>query len=317
MTTRIKVRGIYATALTRLLLDWDYAIVQPSVKIQERFGLGETDDPYDILIQDRLDQQGIEAVGEADKVCQLLTFLQERLTDVILLKLGPREEDDGLVAAEVEFPGASKERLDEARSRVTPTVMRHHRLRVVDSRAVEDAEAGLEEHPEEKGSIEGRLYLEMVLLPLEKTPVVRLEHIRPSGKPMRPREGVLMSVGDHKIIFKRTFSSGHYDGLDIPIQSGDYSLTEIEEDAWYVKHAYFSKSGKLRGEYYNINTPVEIYPYGARYLDLEVDVIRRAGEEPFIIDREKLALLTRRGCISPALEQRAMGVVDDLIRSIA
>jgi predicted RNA-binding protein associated with RNAse of E/G family len=58
---------------------------------------------------------------------------------------------------------------------------------------------------------------------------------------------------------------------------------------------------------------VELYPYGARYLDLEVDVVHRAGEEPFLIDREKLAMVCRSGCISEELGKKALAVAEGLL----
>jgi hypothetical protein len=145
---------------------------------------------------------------------------------------------------------------------------------------------------------------------------VRLEHIRPSGKPIRPREGILQSVAENRIVFKRIFSKGRYDGLDLPIRKGDYCLTEIREGEWYVKHAYFSKEHLRIGEYININTPTEVYPYGARYVDLEVDVIRRTGEIAFATDREKLELLARAGCIGKDLQSRALIVAEQMLRSL-
>ena len=133
---------------------------------------------------------------------------------------------------------------------------------------------------------------------------------------MRPREGVLVSADARGFVFRRAFSKGRYDGLDAPIQEGDYGLTEIKEGAWHLKHSYYTKEHKLIGEYFNINTPVELYPYGARYLDLEVDVVCRSGEKPFLLDREKLALLSRNGCISSDLEKRAVAVAEDLLQTL-
>jgi probable ribonuclease FAU-1 len=148
--------------------------------------------------------------------------------------------------------------------------------------------------------------------------VVRVEHVRPSGKSMRPREGVLVNATPDTILFRRSFlKGGHYDGLDIPIQTGDYGLTTIQEGAWFIKHAYYNKDDRLIGEYYNVNTPVELYPFGARYLDLEVDVVRKADGKPLLLDREKLALLSRRGAIGSALESKTMAVAGELMRTLS
>jgi len=126
----------------------------------------------------------------------------------------------------------------------------------------------------------------------------------------------LLEAKGNQILVKRSFSQGRYDGLDLPIEEGDYSLTEVQEGAWYVKHAYYSKGGRLKGEYYNINTPVELYPYGARYLDLEIDVVRRVGGKPSIVDREDLALLAKDGGIGAGLEKKALEVAEGLLEKL-
>ena len=316
MSTCIKIRGIYATALTKLMLDSGYHIVDPSHKIRELFGLDETPGDYEILIIDRADFQGVDLTGPPEKMTQCLTFLQERLLDATLLEFVAVEEEIGLVRASLEFPGFSKELLDEVRLTVTPTLRRHHRLRIIAGKAVEQAEHALAKHPEKRESLENDLFRDEILLPLENAGLVRVEHIRPAGRPMRPREGALVSVDVHGFVFRRTFSKGRYDGLDVPIQEGDYGLTEVREGAWHIKHSYYTKEHKLIGEYFNINTPVELYPYGARYLDLEADVVCRTGEKPFLIDREKLALLSRNGCISGDLEMQAAAVAEDLLQTL-
>ncbi len=317
MLSRIKIRSIYSTALTRLLLDAGYQVVEPSQKIRQRFSEDLEGDACDVFIQDRQDFQGVLLSGCPENLCQFLTFLQESLMDTVLLGYESELDSGPRVRAVVEFPGMTKATLDLTRQKVLPTFKRHHLLRIVNSRAVERAEALLEQSPEKLEELEKDLFHENILLPLQKGGVVKLEHLRPSGKSMRPREGVLLRLDGNHLTFKRTFSKGRYDGLDLPINAGDYGITEIREGDWTVRHSYFDKSGTLIGEYFNVNTPVEFYPYGARYLDLEVDVVRRAGEQPVIIDQEKLSLLGRQGCIGAALEHKAMEVAEELVRKLA
>lgn len=316
MSTCIKIRGIYTTALTKLMLDSGYHIVDPSSKIRELFAIEDAVGDCEVLIQDRPGLQGVELTGPPEKVTQCLTFLQERLLDATLLNLVPVEEETGRVMATLEFPGFSKQSLDAIRLTVAPTLSRHHRYRIIASKTLEQAEQTLMRHPEKRESLEDAVFQMEVLLPLEKEGLVRLEHIRPAGKPMRPREGVLVSSDSQGFAFRRSFSKGRYDGLDVPIQEGDYGLTEIQEGAWHVRHSYYTKDHRLIGHYYNINTPVELYPYGARYLDLEVDVIHRAGEKPTLIDREKLALVCRQGSISEELGTKALAVAEDLLQRL-
>ncbi|HYB19549.1 MAG TPA: DUF402 domain-containing protein [Thermodesulfobacteriota bacterium] len=325
MKTLIKIRGIYSTALTRLLLDSDYAIADPSPEIQGRFSLVPTHKLPEILIKDQEDHQGIEIFGEADEICRLLSNIQSRLLDVALLRFAPLAESERelidelesskeLVHARLEFGGDSKGSLDLIRSSVAPSLSRHHRLRILHPQKLEKAEKQLGKQPQLKEDLDRTLFQEIILTPLSKAGVVKLEHIKIAGKPVRPREGILLGAKGTQILIKRSFSQGRYDGLDLPIEEGDYSLTEAQEGAWYVKHAYYSKEGRLKGEYYNVNTPVELYPYGARYVDLEIDVVRRVGERPFLVDRENLAVLTKDGSIGAGLEKKALEVAQNLLK---
>jgi hypothetical protein len=317
MPCRVKVRGIYSTALTKFALDFGFRVVEPSEKVRERFNVQFCEDgEYEILIHDREGLQGIELSGEADHLCELLTLMQQSLLDAVLLNLLPAGDSEPVVIANVELPGAAKEKLDRIRSEVLPTLRNHHRLKIINPNLLESAEAEFARYPEHKDELEKRLLREMILDPLIEKGLVKLEHIRPSGKPMRPREGTLHSLDENRMVFKRNFSKGRYDGLDLPIGDGDYCLTEIREGEWFVKHSYFSKDHHRIGEYFNINTPTELYPFGARYVDLEVDVIRRAGEKAFAIDREKLLMLARKGCIGKGLQERAVQVAEHILRSL-
>ncbi|MGC9196669.1 MAG: DUF402 domain-containing protein [Syntrophobacteraceae bacterium] len=181
---------------------------------------------------------------------------------------------------------------------------------------LDGAEAEFCRHPEDRQALEDMLFSKAILTPLVEGGRVKLEHIRASGKPMRPRFGTLESVSAKRAVFRREFHAGRYDGLDVAISEGDYCLTEIGEGHWCVKHSYFSKQHRPIGDYININTPTELYPYGARYVDLEVDVVQRAAEKAFAIDREKFALLVRKGCIGKELEDKVLVISEQLLRSL-
>ncbi|MHC1743273.1 MAG: DUF402 domain-containing protein [Syntrophobacteraceae bacterium] len=315
MKARIKIRGIYSTALTKLVLDADYVVVDPSPMIRDRFGIEYEGYTHDLLVSDRDDLQGITILGQAEHVSPLVALLASHLVDVLLCEVIPEEDQDQLLRACVELPGGAKRALDEIRRSVLPTVPNHHRFRIVDAGNLESAEDALAIDLSRTEALGSQLFSELILAPLKKSGLVRLEHIRPSGKPMRPREGVLLDLTEgRKVLFKRVFHDGRYDGLDLPISIGDYGLTEIEEGAWSIKHSYFTKQGRLIGEYYNVNTPVELYPYGARYVDLEIDVVKRADEPPVIIDQEKLALLARQGTIGRSLEAKAVQTAERICR---
>jgi hypothetical protein len=319
MSPHIKIRGIYSTAITKLVLDSGFQIAEPSEKIRERFRMEAHDygaQGREVLVRDREDLQGILVSGEADHVCELLRHVQGALLDAVIVNFAPTDDSEPSVVANLELPGGAKERLDRIRSSVVPTLNNHHRLKIINPAMLESAEIEFSRHPEDKVNLQKRLFREAILDPLIKGGEVRLEHIRSSGKPMRPRLGVLQSVSENRVLFKREFSNGRYDGLDLPIHKGDFCLTEMREGQWFTRHRYFSKQRLLIGEYFNINTPTELYPYGARYVDLEVDVIQRAGENAFAIDLEKFEVLARKGCIGEDLNNKVLLVSEQLLRGL-
>jgi hypothetical protein len=325
MAHRVKIRGNYTTALTKLLLNSGYAIVEPSPETCQRFALRPSDEAPEIFIRDRDDHQGIEITGESDQLSLLVRLLQETLFDSILLQFAAKEvteeseeevEARDIAHACFEFPGISKSYLDAIRSTVTPCLKSHHRLKILLGKRLNRYEEELARFPGKKEFLENNLFTELILAPLQKGGAVRLEHVKASGKPIRPREGVLVESAGDKLILKRSFSQGRYDGLNLPIEEGDYGLTEVREGSGHVKHSYFSRQGKLKGEYFSINTPVELYPFGARYIDLEIDVICRPGERPVIVDREELALLVKKGVISSLLEKKAIDTAEELASRI-
>jgi len=61
---RVRVRGIYTTALTALLLEQGSTIVDASPAIQQRFGLPQREALKDVSICDRRNRQGIIIEGE-------------------------------------------------------------------------------------------------------------------------------------------------------------------------------------------------------------------------------------------------------------
>lgn len=63
--------------------------------------------------------------------------------------------------------------------------------------------------------------------------------------------------------------------------------------------------GELKGEYFNINTPIEIYPDRITYVDLELDLIRLPGSPPRLLDEERLSDALAKGWLSERLAARA------------
>ncbi|MEM3672683.1 MAG: DUF402 domain-containing protein [Candidatus Bathyarchaeia archaeon] len=83
---KARVRGIYSTALTKLLLDNGFEIIQPSATIRKRFNLEENKSPPDLKIKDRYDLQGIRVLGSPEAVNVFQALLHDFLTDVLTRK---------------------------------------------------------------------------------------------------------------------------------------------------------------------------------------------------------------------------------------
>jgi hypothetical protein len=316
MEERVKIRGIYSTALTRLFLGADHQVVQPSARICRRFGLQPDEEPFDVFIRDRSGLQGVSLEGRPDAVCGVLKLLCERLLDAVMVDFKEIEDREEYVKAKLELPGIAKSTLDSLRDEVIPTLEKHHRFRTFDSNGLERAEEDVRRRPLDRVDLEERLFEVEVLNPLKKSGAARVEHVKARGRPIPPRNGAVHELHRTTLIMRRIFFKGRYDGLDLPIECGDYGFTEIQEGSWVVKHSYFSHDGKLKGEYYNVNTPVELYPYGARYVDLEVDVVRRAGEKPKMVDAGQLELLCGEGLIRNELKRAALNVAQSLMERL-
>lgn len=79
---RIRLRGIYATALTEYFLDSGHEIVQPSPSINSRFDAELQHMPADVTVDMSRDRQGISVTGPDETTETLTTDLKE-LSDEI------------------------------------------------------------------------------------------------------------------------------------------------------------------------------------------------------------------------------------------
>ncbi len=67
----VRVRGIYATAITRLLLDAGHDVVQASPPIRERFDASFEVADHDVSVDTTDDRQGVTVEGEDDAVAEI------------------------------------------------------------------------------------------------------------------------------------------------------------------------------------------------------------------------------------------------------
>ncbi|WP_380681318.1 DUF402 domain-containing protein [Salinigranum sp. GCM10025319] len=73
---RARVRGIYATALTRRLLRGDHEVVQASPSIRRRFDESFDDADHDVAVETTDDRQGVGVVGDTESVAAVVEQFQ-------------------------------------------------------------------------------------------------------------------------------------------------------------------------------------------------------------------------------------------------
>lgn len=314
----VKIRGIYATALTKLCVQHNLAIVLPSKQIKDRFRdyrKIDSPEPIEVEIRDLEDQQGILIRGEPNQRNLVVELIRENFFDAIC-----RETKYGdFEFMEIEFPYSAKSALDELRNSVpgTPTVPNHHRLRIIDPQYVDLMEKRqLSSHPEKREMVGKNLESRLIWDKFEKGRLISIDHVKSNGEKISLSEGEIIEFDCEKrnlILQRRRYKGGHkYDGLSVPKQSGDYAITKVKEGDWFYRHTYYHQDGQLIGEYYNINTPVEFYPERIRYIDLEIDVVKWPDGKVEIIEEESLDEQVRSGYLSKELAERAKRAAKEL-----
>jgi len=463
---KARVRGVYTTALTKLLLDQGFDIVQASATTTQRFSLKEDASSPDLDVYDRRDRQGVKALGKAEPVNKFISLLQSLLEDVVVRKWsvtvdgiykgllkevdaathtamvdigsavgrisdseihGNRAEQQLLVQVErwrlgsrqptltteikipgtnailipgrqvkisrkiidwqtrtqlhqlgedlatdnwgvlwrtsaayqspdslrnevstlvekaesimqkveqveaptvlwegahfvnVEFPVLSKKRLDDVRKTVALTIDGHHHFKACGykvSAALEMAERLLERgYPQADVNDLFRQTVDTEFPNVSSQ--IRIEHVKLDGKVFHLGPALVEDFDQDKsfIRFRRVFKRpGVYDGLKTPKQPDDYAITEAKMNEWHFKTQYFSKEGRIKGTYININTPIELYPYAIRYIDLEADVCVWPDGRVETLDMEKLEEALTTGLVTEKLVTSIKEKIGEIIR---
>ncbi len=210
----------------------------------------------------------------------------------------------------ITLPSTAKRKLDEIRSKVTPTTPYHHTAKALGNEIaviVDFAEKLLSN----KWITMEQTYqgiLEYIADKLKEARKIEIYHIKPEGKILKLTPGKIESLitKSNKIILelKRTFKThGVYDGLGIEKEPGDYDLMRIDTSSWTIIHRYYDKSGNLKGEYININTPPEITTNKIVYHDLAIDIVK-IEDKTKIIDLNEYIKLLKEGAISQAIHNK-------------
>lgn len=81
-----RVRGVYTTGITKLLLDAGFSISRPTGAIRERFRIEDVPGEEDVSIYDRNDKQGVLVVGKKDAVNNVLQVFRGELKSAIICR---------------------------------------------------------------------------------------------------------------------------------------------------------------------------------------------------------------------------------------
>ena len=74
---KVRIRGVFSTALTKLALDWGFAVVQPTRAIADRFKLAEDVSPPDITVKDHESRTGVVVLGACEAADAFVSRLKE------------------------------------------------------------------------------------------------------------------------------------------------------------------------------------------------------------------------------------------------
>ena len=223
--SRVMIRGIYTTALTKLLTDEGFLISQPSIITAERFGVKRVHE-RNVVIVDREDRQGVRVEGEAEPAETLVTTLAQALPDMIIMEQispnrlikgrnGKYTLHLGFLSFDLEFPYGSKVFLDRVRRQITSTINNHHLLKIVDSDAVDMYETLLGSELGSSEEISDEAKRELVYDKLTPGRVLKIQHVKPEGSVLELSEGRIQRSEDRTLsLHRRILGEGQkYDGL--------------------------------------------------------------------------------------------------------
>jgi len=216
------------------------------------------------------------------------------------------------------FGRESRFALDADRREATPTMPGHHRIKAgggAASTAVDFVEAVC--------GLDGDDEFPFAAVAGQFGPAagdrVGIDHGKPDGRAydLGPADVTDVDPDGTVTVRREMRSSGTYDGLGTPRESGDVATTKLREGRWWYPTMYRSADGQSRGTYVNVCTPVEIFPDAARYVDLHVDVVKRPDGSVERVDDDELDAAVDRGDVPPSLAEKARTVAASVERAVS
>lgn len=319
LSTDIKIAGSHVVLLpnrqvkiSRKILEWN-----ERTRLRQ---LGEelATDKWGVLWRTSAANQTVDVLKQ--EVIELVR-LGDELVEKAKRVEAPTLLREGLSFADVEFPALSKQSLDKVRKAVAPTIDGHHYYKACGKRV--SAALDMAERMLEKGSTHADIddvFRQTVELEYPSASSwISVKHVKLNGGVLDLGPALLETYDSETFslrlrrVFKR---EGVYDGLAVRKEPDDYAITEAKVGDWHFKTRYFSKDGDLKGSYINLNTPVELYPSGIRYVDLEVDVCVWPDGRLAVLDFEKLEDALRKGLVTESLVASVKGKLSEIVNSV-
>ncbi|MFW6320918.1 MAG: DUF402 domain-containing protein, partial [Halohasta sp.] len=208
------------------------------------------------------------------------------------------------------FGRESRFALDEIRREVTTTMPGHHRIKA----GSDGASAGVD-FVEALCSPDGEFPFEVVADTFgpQEGDRIAIAHGKPAGHVITLGTGTVTDRDEESITVRRELSGGGtYDGLGVPMETGDTATTTFREGRWWYPTVYRDREGSVKGTYVNVCTPVECFPESVRYVDLHVDVLKHADGTVERVDDDELDAAVEAGTVSEPLAEKARSVATAL-----
>ncbi len=228
---------------------------------------------------------------------------------------------EGTSNADIEFPAEVKEALDKTRAKIRPTIQHHHFYKSAGYASLVDfAEMMIEDRPNDREYVRSKL--EKVIgrdMPKVEDPI-NIVHTKLDGRCIVLSKGRVVDSNNNAFLIRRQFrhttrklkmTPESVDGVVVPRDEGDYSITRVVPGSMILITDYYSRENKHKGTYVNINTGVEVYPSNGsvpstiRYVDLEIDVVAPKRGQTRIIDQHLLKRAVQRGFITEEMADLA------------
>ncbi|NHI92756.1 MAG: DUF402 domain-containing protein [Candidatus Lokiarchaeota archaeon] len=231
---------------------------------------------------------------------------------------------EGTPIVNIEFPADTRERIDNIRKEIktTQTLKNHHYYKICSFELGEvikfsehvtfNNNSLIEILEQEMERYFGNLYPKL-------NTMVRITHAKVDGRVFQLTPGNLIEFDlDKKYmkIHRKILGSKkrYYDGLNLTKEEGDYAINSFQLGSWYMKTEYFNRKGDIKGEYWNVSSPIEFFPhpYQIYYLDLEIDLVKLPDGEIVILDEDKLEKAYEEGYISLALKNKSYQLIQEI-----